>query len=88
MDTLTAHTVAGTAVTCAAAGGWLLSLPAYSPDWSPIEAWWSKVKALLRAKAAHTLEAWEPAIAEARTAITSQDAYGWFVHAGYRIESN
>jgi transposase len=88
MDNLKAHKVAGVAAICAAAGVRLLYLPPYSPDLSPIEECWSKVKALLRAKAARTLEALEQAIAEALTAITSQDAHGWFVHAGYRIESN
>jgi hypothetical protein len=47
-----------------------------------------KVKALLRAKAARTLEALEQAIAEALAAITSQDAHGWFAHAGYCVVSN
>jgi transposase len=40
------------AAACGAAGVRLLSLPLYSPDFSPIEEGWSKVKALLRAKAA------------------------------------
>jgi hypothetical protein len=39
-----------------------------------MEACWSKVKTLWRAKAARPLEALEPAIAEALAAITSQDA--------------
>jgi hypothetical protein len=50
--------------------------PLYSPDFSPIEACGAKVKAILRAKAARTLEALEQAIAEALAAITSQDAHG------------
>jgi transposase len=70
MDNLKAHKVAGVANTCAAAGVRLLSLPPYASDLSPIEACWSKVKALLRAKAARTLEALEEAIAEALAAIT------------------
>jgi transposase len=76
------------AAACAAAGVHLLSLPPYAPDFSPLEACWSKVKALLRAKAARTLEALEQAIAEALAAITSQDAHGWFTHAGYCVVSN
>jgi transposase len=88
MDNLKAHKVAGVAATCAAAGVRLLYLPPYSPDFSPIEECWSKVKAILRAKAARTLEALEQAITEALTAITSQDAHGWFDHAGYCVASN
>jgi hypothetical protein len=45
-------------------------------------------KARWRAKAARTLDALEQAIAEALAAITSQDAHGWFAHAGYGIAAN
>jgi transposase len=88
MDNLRAHKVTGVAAACAAAGVRLLYLPPYSPDFSPIEECWSKVKAILRAKAARTLEALEQAIAEALAVITSQDAHGWFAHAGYCAASN
>ena len=88
MDNLKAHKVAGVAAAGAAAGVRLLYLPPYSPEFSPIEECWSKVKALLRAKAARTLEALEQAITEALAAITSQDAHGWFAHAGYCIVSS
>jgi len=66
----------------------LLDLPPYSPDFSLIEECWSKVKTCVRAKAARTLEALEQAITEALAAITSQDAHGWFAHAGYCVVSN
>ena len=88
MDNLKAHKGAGVAAACAAAGVRLLYLPPYSPDFSPIEECWSKVKTLLRAKAARTLEALEQAIAEALAAITSQDAHGWFAHVGYCVAFN
>ena len=58
-------------------------LPAYSPDLSPIEETFSKVKALLRAAAARTQAALDPAVAAALDAITAADAAGWFLHAGY-----
>lgn len=86
-DHLTAHQVAGVAAACAAAGVRLRYLPPYAPDWSPIEEGWSKVKTLLRAQAARTLEALEQAITEALAAITSRDAHGWFAHAGYCVVS-
>jgi transposase len=88
MDHLNAHKVAGVAAACAAAGVRWLYLPPDSPDFSPSEECWSKVKALLRAKAARTLEALERAMAEARDAVTATDAYGWFAHAGYCVGSN
>jgi transposase len=88
LDNLTAHKVAGVAEAGAAVGVRLLSLPPYSPDLSPIEEGWSKVKTRLRTKAARTLEALEQALAAALAAITSQDAQGWFAHAGYCVASN
>ena len=87
-DHLTAHTVAGVREAIEAVGAQLLYLPPYSPDFSPIEACWSNIKALLRTKAARTLEHLWQAITEAFAAITSQDAHGWFTHAGYRVQSN
>jgi transposase len=87
MDHLQTHQVAGVAAACAAAGVRWLSLPPYSPDFSPSEACWSKVKTRLRAQAARTLEALERAIAEALDAVTATEAYGWFAHAGYCVGS-
>ena len=88
MDNPRAHKVPGVAAARAAAGVRLLYLPPSSADFSPIEECWSKVKTLLRTKAARTLEALEQALAEALAAITSQDAHGWFAHAGYCVVSN
>jgi transposase len=87
-DHLTAHKVAGVAEAMTTPGARLLSLPPYAPDLSPLEECWSKGKALLRAKAARTLEPLEQAIAEAIAAITATDARGWFTHAGYRLSFN
>jgi DDE superfamily endonuclease len=43
---------------CVRAGGaWLLFLPPYSPDLNPIEMAFSKLKALLRARAIRTIDA-------------------------------
>ncbi|EFH89148.1 Transposase [Ktedonobacter racemifer DSM 44963] len=61
----------------------LLYLPSYSPDLSPIEQAFSKVKTCLRRKGARTREALQQAIAEALEAVTAQDAHGWFTHCGY-----
>ena len=64
----------------------LLFLPAYSPDFSPIEEAFSKVKALLRRAAARTREALlVEAIGRALDAVTARDARGWFAHCGYAI---
>jgi transposase len=61
----------------------LLFLPAYSPDFSPTEEAFSKVKALLRREKARTREALTEAIGRALDAVSEGDARGWFVHCGY-----
>jgi transposase len=88
LDHLKAHTVAGVREAIAVVGARLLSLPPNSPDVSPIEAGWSTIQAILRTKAARTLERLRQAITEALAAITSQEAQGWFTHAGHRVQSN
>ena len=62
-------------------------LPAYSPDFNPIEEAFSKIKALLKKAAARTREALVEAMREALYVVTSQDAKGWFTHCGYEIEA-
>ena len=66
-------------------GAKLLFLPSYSPDFSPIEEAFGKLKALLRRGKARTKEALLQAIGRALDAITSEDAKGWFGHCGYVI---
>ena len=61
----------------------LLFLPAYSPDFSPIEAAFSKLKTMLRRTGARTREALQEAIATALDLISETDALGWFTHCGY-----
>jgi transposase len=67
----------------AQAGAEVLFLPAYSPDFNPIEKMWSKVKASLRTAEARTPEELTPAIAAALAKVTPQDALHWFASCGY-----
>jgi len=83
MDNLPAHKVAGVREAVEARGARVLYLPPYSPDLSPIERMWSKVKKLLRDAAARTQQALEAAIAKALDAVTSDDARNWFRGCGY-----
>jgi len=62
----------------------LLYLPAYSPDYNPIEEAFSKIKHLLRKAAARSKEVLVEAIGAALSAVTDADARGFFEHAGYR----
>ena len=68
-----------------ARGAILVFLPAYSPDFSPIEEAFSKIKALLKKAAARTREVLTEAIGQALQAVTAQDAEGWFAHWGYAV---
>ncbi len=83
LDNLSAHKGARVRQLIEGRGCQLLYLPAYSPDFSPIEETFSKIKAYLRRVGARTREALEEAIAQALETVTSQDAHGWFTHCGY-----
>ena len=61
----------------------LLFLPPYSPDFSPIEEAFSKIKALLKKSAARTRGTLLEAIGRAISAVTLEDAVGYFGHCGY-----
>ncbi len=63
----------------------LLFLPPYSPDFTPIEQAFSKIKAILRGLGARTKEALQEAVRLAIEAITRHDAAAWFAHAGYAL---
>ena len=60
-----------------------LFLPAYSPDFNPIEKMWSKVKQILRGIKARTQEELFAAVAKALSMVTADDAQGWFESCGY-----
>ena len=49
-------------------------LPPYSPDLSPIELCWSKLKEIIRSAKARTIDSLDAAITMAITAITAEDA--------------
>ncbi len=63
----------------------LLFVPPHSPDFSPIEEAFSKIKALLRKAGARSREALAEAIGCALSAVTAEDAAGWFGHCGYPL---
>jgi transposase len=83
LDNLSAHTGVRVRQLIEARGCELLFLPAYSPDYSPIEETFSKLKAFLRRVGARTHEALQEAIAQALETVTAADALGWFTHCGY-----
>jgi transposase len=85
LDNLSVHKAASIHQALAARQCTLLFLPPYSPDFTPIEQAFSKIKALLRGLGARTKEALQEAVRLAIEAITHQDAAAWFAHAGYGL---
>lgn len=83
MDNLRAHKGEGVRQAIEAKGCQVLFLPGYSPDFSPIEETFSKLKSYLRRAGARTHEELEEAICQALLTVTAQDARGWFSHCGY-----
>lgn len=77
-DNLSPHQAYAAAAAVKRAGARLLPLPPYSPDYTPIERLWSKVKAYLRRVAARTKDAVYDALGEALEKVTTQDIIGWF----------
>ena len=85
LDNLGAHRASRIEEIAACCGARVLWLPPYSPDFSPIELMWSKVKAYLKKVKARTQLELEEAIAEALKTITISDCLNWFRHCGYEV---
>lgn len=72
----------------AAAGASVEYLPAYSPDFDPIEECISKIKAILRKLKARTKRKLGNALRYAIEQVTPDDIRGWFRHCGYTYSLN
>jgi transposase len=81
-DNLAPHQVSTAKAAVERMGATLLFLPPYSPDFTPIEGMFSKVKMYLRRVAARTEQAVYTALGDALRRVTPQDITGWFRHAG------
>jgi transposase len=85
LDNLTAHRASRIEEVAESRGAQVLWLAPYSPDFSPIEQCWSKIKAYLRGAKARTREKLEEALAAAIGLVTKADIRGWFKHCGYSL---
>jgi transposase len=81
-DNLSGHRGEKVRLAIEAKGCQVLFLPSSSPDFSPIEETFSKLKAFLRRVGARTPERLPEAIGQALLTITQQDAQGGFRHCG------
>jgi len=85
LDNLGAHRASRTEEVAAERGAQVLWLAPYSPDYSPIEQCWSKIKAFLRGVKARTADALDHALEQAIGLVTKADIRGWFKHCGYSL---
>ena len=81
-DNLKPHQAAEARRAVEGTGAILMPLPPYSPDLTPIEEMWSKVKGWLRSAAARTTEAVYDAMGAALRAVCPEDILGWFKSCG------
>jgi transposase len=82
MDNLAAHKVTGVREAIEAHGASLLYLPPDSPDLTPIENGFSRIKAHMRTLAARAIDTLHEAAADALETVTPKDSTTFFVHAG------
>lgn len=90
IDNASIHKVAGIREMIEERGVRLLYLPAYSPDFNPIELAFSAIKAWLRANRDRMNQQLEledgtvyNVLWEAVHSVTTEDAKGWYAHCGY-----
>lgn len=83
MDNLQVHKMKRVRELIEGSGCQLVFLPSYSPDFNPIEEAFSKVKTSLRKARARSFEALVEATGSALSAVSKQDAWGFFTHCGY-----
>lgn len=84
MDNLSSHKVQGVREAIEAVGASVRYLPAYSPDFNPIELAFSKFKKLLRDGAARTSEALWNLCGRVLDLFDESECRKYFRHCGYR----
>ncbi len=83
-DNLRAHHSERARAAIEARGAQLWHLPAYSPDFNPIELAFAKLKQALRRRAARTDDDLRAATWAALATVTPSDILAWLVHCGYQ----
>lgn len=86
MDNLPAHKPERIRETIEKAGATRMLLPPYSPDFNPIENAFAKLKALLRARAARTIDALWDAVRSLIRRFSPAECANYFKAAGYEPE--
>jgi len=85
LDNLSVHRTPDARAAVEQAGCSLLFLPAYSPDFNPIELVFAHLKTHLRGMAARTHEAVVAAIATGLDKVTTAHLHAYYRHCGYPL---
>lgn len=85
LDNLSVHRNALARAAIEQADCHLRFLPAYSPDFNPIELAFAKLKTHLRGVAARTFDTLADAIGEGLQRMTATDIAGYYRHCGYAL---
>jgi transposase len=85
LDNLSVHQNAKARAAIEAAGCTLRFLPAYSPDFNPIELAFAKLKTHLRGAATRRFDPLLDAIGAGIDAITTTDIHAFYRHCGYDL---
>lgn len=83
MDNISFHKQEMVRILIESAGAKVVFLPPYSPDLSPIEKMWSKIKNILKRKKPRTKAAFHMALFSAMAAVTEEDLEAWYEDCGY-----
>jgi transposase len=83
LDNLSSHKVPGVEEAIRATGATLLYLPPYSPDFNPIEKFFSKLKSLLRKAAKRSIDALWKEIGDLLDTVTTDECSNFFASCGY-----
>lgn len=86
LDNVSFHKINAAVALIESTGAEVIYLPPYSPEFSPIENMWSKIKSSLRAFAAKTNDEFQKAIMIAFKSINSSNLKNWFEHCGYKLD--
>ncbi|NEP87086.1 MAG: hypothetical protein F6K18_09715 [Okeania sp. SIO2C2] len=83
MDNLPAHKLASIEHRIESVGAKVINLSPYSPDFNPIELWWSQLKSFLRSFSPTTAKMVDRIISVAIKSMNPQHLKNWFAKCCY-----
>jgi transposase len=83
MDNLSAHDITAITPLIESVGARVINLSPYSPDFNPIEHWWSQLKAFIRIFSPKTTKMVDVLISVALQLINPLHLRNWFANCCY-----